>query len=102
MLAGVNHLPRDDAVCEYSALVVNIFEEEVERGDPLGQPHLDGLPFGGRDDAWHQVIRENLFGSLFAAIDGEGDALVQEAEVSCLLSALQLVRGQGDEVFDKF
>ena len=59
------------------------------------RPRLDGLPFGCRDDARHQVVREDLFGAFLAAVDGEGDALIQEAEVGGLLSALQLVRRAG-------
>ena len=102
MLAAVDHLPRHDAVCQDPSLVVDVFQKEVERGDPLGQSHLHGRPFGGRDDARNQVVREDLFGSFLAAVDREGDALIQEAKVGGLLSALQLVRGQGDKVLQQF
>ena len=46
--AAVDQLARHDAVGEDPALVVDVLEEQVERGDPLRQPALDRVPLGGR------------------------------------------------------
>ena len=43
------------------------------------------------DDAREQVVRKDALGALVAAVDGEGDALVEEGEVRLLLAALQLL-----------
>ena len=39
--AGVDELAGDDAVFEDAAFVVDVFEEEVEGGDALGEAALD-------------------------------------------------------------
>ncbi len=98
MLAAVDHLPRNDSILKNPSLVIDVLQEEIQRGNPLCQSKLHGCPFGCSDDAWNQVIRKNLLRTLLASIDREGDALVQEAEIGCLLPPLQLLNGQGSEV----
>ncbi len=49
MLAGVDDLARDDAVFQNPPLVINIFQEQVQRRDALRQAALDRLPFGGME-----------------------------------------------------
>ena len=87
MLAAINHLARDDAVGQAAAFVVDVAQEQVERGDALRQAAFDGLPLGAGDDARQQVVREDAFGALVAAVDREGDALVQKRDVGGLLFA---------------
>jgi hypothetical protein len=93
VLAGVDEVAGNDAVSEDASFVVDVLEEEVERGDALGETALDRLPFGAGDDARDEIVGEDLFGAFVASVDGEGDALIEEAEVSGLLAAAQLVGG---------
>ena len=74
--------------------MVDVLEEQVERGDALGQPLFDRAPFGRGEDARHQVVGEDPLGALLLAVDREGDALVQERQLGRLLEIAQLVGGQ--------
>ena len=47
------------------------------------------VPFLGRDDARQKIGRDDPLGRLIVAIDGEGDALVQEGLFAGLLAAPQ-------------
>ncbi len=57
------------------------------------RPRSTSVPFGAGDDAREQIVGEDLLGAFVAAVDGEGDALIEEAEVGGLLAATQLVGG---------
>ena len=94
MPAGIDHLARDHLVGQAAALVIDVLQEQIERGDALGQAALDGVPFGAGDDARQEVVRKDPLGALFAAIDGEGDALVEERQVGRLLLAAHFVGRQ--------
>ena len=74
------------AVVEDAAFVIKVFKEEIQSGDALGESFFDARPFCVGDDAWQQVVGENAFGAFGAAVDGQGDALVQEGEVGNLLA----------------
>ena len=76
--AAVDQLARHDAFREDPALVVDVLEEQVDRGQPLRQPALERLPLGGRDDARQQVVGKDALGALVVAVDREGDALGEE------------------------
>ena len=99
--AGVDEFAGDDAVFEDAAFVVDVLEEEVEGGDALGETALDLGPLGAGDDAREEVVGEDFLGAFFAAVDGEGDALVEEAEVGGLFSALDFVLREGGEVLEE-
>ena len=43
------------------------------------------------DDPRQQIVREDPLGPFLAAVDGEGDALVEEGEVGLLLAAPELL-----------
>ena len=79
------------------AFGVDVAEEEVEGGDALGEAALDAVPLGGGDQAREQVVGEDALGAFVAAVDGEGDALVEEGEVGGLLAALKLVLGEAGQ-----
>ena len=94
MLAGVDDVAGDDAVVQDLPLVIDVVQEQVERGDALGQAALDDVPVGGRDDARQQIVREDALGAFVAAVDGEGDALVEEGQVRLLLAPQQFLGRQ--------
>ena len=78
MAATVDEFARDDAIGEDAAAMVDIFEEEVERGDALGEAAFDFAPFVVRDDARQEIVGEDALGAFFVAVDGEGDALMEK------------------------
>ena len=65
------------------------------------RPRSTLVPLGAGDDAREEVVGEDFLGAFFAAVDGEGDALVEEAEVGGLLAALDFVLGEGGEVLEQ-
>jgi hypothetical protein len=90
MPAAQYHLAGHQALGENASLAVDVFEEQVERGQSLGQAALDDRPFGGRDDARDQIVRKDALGALFLPVDGEGDALVEKREVGRRLALPEL------------
>ena len=66
-------------------------QEKVERGEPLRQTLFDLGPFVLGNDARHQIVGEDAFGAFLVAVNGEGDAFVEEREVGGLLGAAQFL-----------
>ena len=62
-------------------------------------PRSMRFPFPGGDQARQQIVWKDALGAFFAAVDGEGDALGEESKIDRLLSAAQLVGGQGCQGF---
>ena len=98
LLAAVYNLTRHNAVLQDPALGVNIFQEQIERGDALGQALLDHSPFGSGDHAGQQVVGEDFLGAFFAAVHRKGDALVQKGKIGRLLAPFDFCRRQGTEL----
>ncbi len=71
--------------------MINVLEKQIEGCDALGEARLDLPPLGASDDARQQIVREDPLGALFAAVDRERDALMQETEVGRLLAAAKFV-----------
>ncbi len=69
-----DQLRRNDPLLEDRALAVHVLEEQVQRLDPLGQARLELAPFGARDQARHDVERDQALGRVLVAVDAEGDA----------------------------
>ena len=101
MPAAIDELARDDAVGEDFCVGVDVAQEKVERGDALREPALDAVPLLSSDKARQKIVGEDALGALFAAVDGEGDALGEEGEVDRLLAPLQLIGGKGSQGFGK-
>ncbi len=79
--AREHELGWDDAVLETLLALVDIEDEEVQRGDALNEAGLDPLPLAGGDDARHEVERKDPLGPLLLAVHREGDALVHQREL---------------------
>ena len=94
MLAAVHDFARHGAVRKNAAFVVNIAQEQVERGNALGQSAFDAAPFRAGDQAGQQVIGKDALRPLLPAVDREGDALVQKGEVGGVLAPPDFVGGQ--------
>ena len=95
--AAVDQLAGNDAVFEDPAFVVDVFEEQVQRRDALGEAFFDPCPLRARDDARQQIVGKDALRAFVATIHREGDALVQEAQVGGLLAALYLLAAEGPE-----
>ena len=95
VLAAVDQLARHDAVGQDLRVVIDVLQEQVQRGDALGQAALEHVPLGGGDDPGNQVVGEDPLGALAAAVDGEGDALVQEGEIGGRLALVHLAGADG-------
>jgi hypothetical protein len=59
VFAGVNNAAGYNAIFDDFAVVVDVVEEEIQRGDPLSQPALDLFPFRRGDNPGQQVVRKN-------------------------------------------
>ena len=86
MTALAHERPRNDAGLEDPALVVDIAEKEIERGDALDEASLDGRPFGGRHQPRQQVERKDALHAFGLAVDREGDALREKGDVGGALA----------------
>ena len=101
MFAAIDHFARDHAVGQDAAFVVDVVQKQIERGDALRQAALDVAPFRAGDDARQQVVGKDALGAFFAAVDGEGDALIQKREVGGLLAAADFLGGQRGKSFQQ-
>ena len=54
--------------------MVDVGEEGVQRPDALLEPGFEARPFLGRQDARHDVERDQPLGARVLAVDGERDA----------------------------
>ncbi len=95
--AAIDQFARHDAIVEDLAFVIDIFQEEVEGGDALGQAVLDLRPFARGNDAREQIVGEDALGAFLVAVDGEGDAFMEEGKISGLLTFAQLFRRQAEQ-----
>ena len=76
-----DQLRRDHAGAEDLLAVVDVAEECIERAHSLAQAGLEPLPVLGRQDARHDVERDQSFRALVLAVDGERDADAMEEGV---------------------
>ena len=94
VLTAINHVARDHAVVQDAALVIDVLEEQIQGRDTLRQAALNARPFLLGEDARQRIVGEDALGALLAAVDGEGDSLMQEGKIGDLLAAAQLARLQ--------
>jgi hypothetical protein len=80
LLPGKHQLGRDHLVAQTLLLLVDVEEEEVERGDALDEPVLEQLPLRGGDDARDEVEGEDALEPFLLPVHRERDALVHEGE----------------------
>ena len=65
-------------------VVVDVVEERVERAHALHEAALEHRPFVGRDDARHEVERNQALGAAVLAVDRERDADAVERAIGLL------------------
>ncbi len=81
LLAREHQLGRDHLVLETLLFLIDVGDEQIERGHALDEPGLDALPLARRDDARHEVEREDALETVLLAVHGEGDALVDQRDL---------------------
>ncbi len=89
---GIDQRSWDLAIFDDELLAVDILQKKIQGHDALAEAGLDAGPFGLRQDAGNQVKGEEAFGAAAVAIDGESDALQEEAEVGVFATVLELGR----------
>ena len=99
--APVHQFARDDTFRQDPSLVIDVFEEQVQGGEALGQAVLDLAPLCVWNDPRQQIVGEYALGALFVAIDPEGDALMQEREVGRLLALAKFLGGNSSSVWNR-
>ena len=74
--AGVlqDQIFRNDAGAENVARAVDIGEKQIECRHPLLEPAFQSIPFAARQNARHDIERDQPLGRIGVAIDGKGDA----------------------------
>ena len=87
MFTGVDDAAGHDAIFNDFAFMVDVFEKEVQRCDPLGQSALDFFPFRRRDDSGQQIVRKYALCAFIIPIYRESDSLVEEGLVCLILAA---------------
>src|SRR5439155_3462736 len=94
LLAREHELGGDDAVLETFLALVDVEDEEIQRGGALEQAGMQALPLAGGDNAWYEVERKAALNPLLLAVHGDGDALVRQRERLQSLPALDLSLGE--------
>ena len=74
IVVAKDQIRRNHPVAQHVLVVINVVEQEVDRGDPLDDPALDVAPFLGRQDARQDVERQDPVDRLRIGIDRKGNA----------------------------
>ena len=90
MPAAQHQFARDNPLGEYSRVVVDVLEEQVDGGEPLREAALEGTPFSRGDDPRQEVEGKDSLRALRVAVDGEGNALRQERPIGLHLTLSQI------------
>ncbi len=96
-----DELGGNDPILENEPIVIDVMNEKVESTDPLFEPALDPVPFGGGDQPGNRIERDDAFDALLSAVDGEGDTLLAHRQVRQLVAPLELFGAQADQLFDE-
>jgi len=88
---------RDSRAAKDALLVVDVFQELVQRCCTLDQASFDHAPLGLRDHARDQVEGKDPLDALVVAVDGETDPLVSERGVDRGAPLVELRRRQRRE-----
>src|SRR5438876_7326321 len=81
--------------------MVDVLQKKIKRGDALGEPALDDVPFIAGNDAWQKIVGENALSSLLVSVNGERNSLVQKRQVRGLLALSQVFRRQFQQCAEK-
>ena len=76
-----DQLRRDDAVAQDMLLMVDIVEQQVDRGDPLRDAALEMLPFVARQDSRDHIERQDPVDRFGFRINRKGDSEIVELRI---------------------
>ncbi len=88
---------RHHPVLQDLPVVVDVVQEEVQRGNTLLHPRLEGAPLPGREHAGHHVEGQDAVDRGRLGVDREGDAEVEEVTLGRGGAAAQLLDRKGGE-----
>jgi hypothetical protein len=95
---GGDDLFGNDAVADDPALVVQVIDEVVQRGEPLGEPGGNAVPFLRGDDARNDVERPRAIDVAALAVHREGDAHLDDGALGGFLPRFELLRVETGQV----
>ena len=101
LLAREDEIRGHDPVLDALLVLVDVGEEEVQRGDALDEAVLEALPLRGGNDAGDEIEREDALEPVFLSVDREGDALAAQGELLEALAPLHVLLGEGLEDGDE-
>jgi hypothetical protein len=78
IIVAEDQIGRNDAIAQDQLAVIEVIEQEVERGDPLDDAALDVPPFRCRDQPGDRVERQDAVDGGAVGIDRKGDAEIVE------------------------
>ena len=84
LLVAEHALARHDARLKDLLIVIDVVQERIQSADALAQAPVQHLPLVRRDDARHDVERNQPLGPRFLAVDGKGDADAMERALGLL------------------
>jgi hypothetical protein len=94
LLAREHEVGGEHAIGQAALVAVDVEQEQVQGGDALDEAVLDAAPLVGRDDARHEVEREDALQPLGFAVHGEGDAVVEQRELLEALAPVHVFPGE--------
>src|SRR6185503_21052317 len=96
----VNDLYGYYAVLNNKLVVVNVLDEEVERGKPLLDAFIHQIPFLRGNDAGYNIKREYFFNTLAAVINGKCYPLAHEKALGQLFFFVKIIGRFGRNIID--
>src|SRR5205809_1259672 len=94
MFAAEDQFARHNAIGQNAALMVDVLQKKIERGDALGESALNDMPFIAGNDSRQKIVGENALSSLLVSVNGERNSLVKKRQVRRLLAFSQFFRRQ--------
>ena len=77
VLGRANDFQGDHPLLHDPLIMVDIMQKKVQRAQTLLKAPLKQAPLVGGDDTGNQIERHDALGALVAAVNGEGDSLVE-------------------------
>ena len=83
---------RHDLVAQNRAVVIDVPEKRVQRGDALAHAAIDMVPLGRGQDPRHQIERQDAVDRVAVRVNREGDAEIVQLGLGDFGAAAQIVR----------
>ena len=91
VMVSFDQIPRDHPVLQDLLVVIDVVQEQVQRGDPLRDACLQMLPFRCGDHPRDDVERQDAVDGVLVGIDDEGDAEIVKLPLRILRASAQFI-----------